>query len=214
MKWLLLILIFLTPFSAQAQTSAVRCPKAPVGQIRKAPILFDLLPEEINLGKYIAPNLILVNQDYTISRAYRCLTKETYQAFLSLNTAVQKEIGKGVFIRSAWRSYQTQQRVMAVSPELAAVPGKSEHQLGTAIDFSHTNTEEREELFYNTDQYKWMEENAHKYGFVQTYGKNSILGGAVEPWHFRYVGIDTATEIVETNDDPVGYIHRLVELRI
>lgn len=213
MNKLLFLLIFILPISVEAQTT-VRCPRPSIRQIKIDQVLFDLLPEEINLKKYIPPNLVLVSQDYTIERAYRCLTKQTYQAFLSLNADMQKDIGKGVFIRSAWRSYQTQQRTMLASPHLAAIPGRSEHQLGTAIDFSHTNTEIREELFYNSEQYKWMEVNAHKYGFVQTYGENSILGGAVEPWHFRYVGVDVATEIVETGDDPVGYIHRLKELRI
>jgi D-alanyl-D-alanine carboxypeptidase len=198
--------------NAHAQ-SVVRCPKSPVGQIKKAPILLDLLPEDINLGKYIAPNLVLVSKDYTIEKAYRCLTKETYKAFLSLNKAMQGDIGKGVFIRSAWRSFQTQQRTIEASPELAAIPGRSEHQLGTAIDFSHTSTQEREELFVNTPQYEWMKVHAYEYGFVQTYGENSILAGIIEPWHFRFVGVDAAKEIFETNDDPVGYVHRLVELR-
>lgn len=217
MKKLLFILLLLSPLSVQAQSNTVRCPKPPVGHPpaggKKAPILFDLLPEEVNLKKYIAPNLVLVSRDYTIERAARCLTKDTYSAFLKLNTAMQTDIGKGVFIRSAWRSFQTQQKTMTASPELAAVPGRSEHQLGTAIDFSHTSAQEREETFASTPQYEWMKIHAYEYGFVQTYGENSILAGIIEPWHFRYVGVDVAKEIFETNDDPVGYIHRLVELR-
>ena len=40
---------------------------------------------------------------------------------------------------------------------------------------------------------------AHKYGFILRYpkGKEKITGFKYEPWHYRYIGIDIATEIYE-----------------
>lgn len=41
-----------------------------------------------------------------------------------------------------------------------------------------------------------MQENAHLYGFIQSY-KNGIAvdGYEVEPWHWRYVGTDLSMKL-------------------
>ena len=51
--------------------------------------------------------------------------------------------------------------------------------------------------FETTSQYAWLRKNAHKYGFIQRYpgNKADITGINYEPWHYRYVGIEAATEI-------------------
>ena len=45
--------------------------------------------------------------------------------------------------------------------------------------------------------YKWLEENAHTYGFIKRYpsNKTDITGVINEPWHYRYVGKEVASEI-------------------
>ncbi len=47
--------------------------------------------------------------------------------------------------------------------------------------------------------YKWLVENAHKYGFIQRYptDKINITGYDFESWHYRYVGVEAATYIYE-----------------
>ena len=44
-----------------------------------------------------------------------------------------------------------------------------------------------------------MKENCAKYGFILRYpkGKSDITGIIFEPWHFRYVGVEIATYIME-----------------
>lgn len=71
-------------------------------------------------------------------------------------------------------------------------PGTSEHHIGLAVDFNYAETE-----FENTAAFKWLTENAHKYGFILRYpkGKESITGIMYEPWHFRYVGREHAEVI-------------------
>lgn len=194
--------------------AAVRCPTPPKKQKTIEGLLFNFLPEASSLGKYLAPRLVLVDPVYTIEGRPACLTKETYDAFVQLNTAMKADINKGVFVRSGWRSYETQIRTLRANPTLAAQPGRSEHQLGTAIDFSHVHTQEREEAFYSTPQYQWMLENAHRYGFVETYGEWNAVESPWEPWHWRYVGTTVATEIYETNDDVLGYLNRRVLVRM
>ena len=66
-----------------------------------------------------------------------------------------------------------------------AFPGKSEHNLGLAVDMNSA-----ENGFEKTDAYKWLSQNAHKYGFIERYKVDKIkhTGVVYEPWHYRYVG--------------------------
>ena len=75
-------------------------------------------------------------------------------------------------------------------------PGTSEHNLGLAMDVCNTNS-----TFANQKEYKWLMEHAHEYGFILRYTaeKQSITGIIPEPWHWRYVGVASATEMKEKN---------------
>ena len=70
-----------------------------------------------------------------------------------------------------------------------AVPGRSEHQLGIAVDINGATY----------DLYFWLQENSYKYGFIFRYpgNKTDITGTAEEVWHYRYVGVEAATEMYE-----------------
>lgn len=72
-----------------------------------------------------------------------------------------------------------------------AVPGHSEHQLGIAVDINGATY----------DLYFWLQENSYKYGFIFRYpaGKTDLTGTAEEVWHYRYVGVEAATEMYEQN---------------
>lgn len=69
------------------------------------------------------------------------------------------------------------------------VPGCSEHQLGIAVDINGATY----------DLYFWLQENSYKYGFIFRYpgNKTDITGTSEEVWHYRYVGVEAATEIYE-----------------
>ena len=56
-------------------------------------------------------------------------------------------------------------------------------------------------VFSNSDEYSWVKENAHLYGFIMRYpkGKEYITGYKYESWHYRYVGVDIATYIYEND---------------
>ena len=51
--------------------------------------------------------------------------------------------------------------------------------------------------FEKTDEFKWLQNNAYKYGFILRYPKDKedITGYSYESWHYRYVGKDVATKI-------------------
>jgi D-alanyl-D-alanine carboxypeptidase len=73
-----------------------------------------------------------------------------------------------------------------------APPGTSEHNAGIAIDFNLI-----EERFENTPEFAWLAENAHKFGFILRYPRNTqhITGINYEPWHYTFVGMNYAGRI-------------------
>lgn len=82
-----------------------------------------------------------------------------------------------------------------------ALPGYSEHQLGTAIDLTGASIGYRgaDPEFGDSPEGLWLKTNAHKYGFVMSYPKDkeAITGYAYEPWHYRFVGENVADKIQE-----------------
>lgn len=81
---------------------------------------------------------------------------------------------------------------------VVAYPGTSEHQLGLALDLVDARHVELDESQEDTAAYKWLYEHCHEYGFIVRYpnGKTDITGIIYEPWHFRYVGVEAATTIM------------------
>lgn len=72
------------------------------------------------------------------------------------------------------------------------IPATSEHNAGLAVDIIL-----RDLSFAQTKEYKWLCQNAHKYGFVLRYpeGKENITGVEFKPYHWRFVGINAANEM-------------------
>ena len=81
----------------------------------------------------------------------------------------------------------------------SALPGQSEHQTGLCVDFA-TYEEGKEvltEAFESTKAFVWLSQNAYKFGFILRYpkGQENITGYTYEPWHYRFVGREAATDI-------------------
>ena len=76
-----------------------------------------------------------------------------------------------------------------------APPGHSQHQLGTAIDFSTWEINYAvQPTFAETEAGRWLEANAWQFGFVLSYTRQGEerSGYAYEPWHYRWIGRDLA----------------------
>ena len=81
-------------------------------------------------------------------------------------------------------------------------PGYSDHQTGLAADIScEANSYYLNQDFENTTEGQWLAQHAHEYGFVMRYPKDKqdITGYMYEPWHFRYIGVEEATALYNTN---------------
>ncbi len=90
----------------------------------------------------------------------------------------------------------------------SARPGTSEHQTGLCVDlfdsyrmkelenYGHEGTKD-DVGFAETPAFEWLQAHAHEYGFILRYpeDKVEITGYQYESWHYRYVGVDVATEI-------------------
>ncbi|WP_106769049.1 M15 family metallopeptidase [Paenibacillus faecalis] len=139
----------------------------------------------------------------------RKMRKEAAEALEKLFAAAEAE---GIELRavSGYRSYDRQKSVyeshVATKGEeeasrISAVPGTSEHQTGLTIDVSSPSVGNMlEQAFGETEEGKWLAENAPKYGFIIRYlqGREDITGYVYEPWHIRYVGEDLAPDIAES----------------
>ena len=122
-----------------------------------------------------------------------------------------KKDGLNLEVSSGYRSYSfqvslyggyVQTQGQAEADTQSARPGYSEHQTGLALDIQPADGRcHLEECFQDTAEGKWVKEHAYKYGFIMRYTptKQTVTGYTYEPWHFRYVGVDLATEMHTTN---------------
>lgn len=111
-----------------------------------------------------------------------------------------------ILAQSNYRSYEHQKSLydeyvfqdgVALADTYSARPGHSEHQTGLVTDIGTSSLDML--YFENYSGYEWVLENAHRYGFIQRYpeGKEYITGYEYESWHFRYVGVESATVMYE-----------------
>lgn len=80
--------------------------------------------------------------------------------------------------------------------QYSALPGHSEHQLGTTLDFHAAGCGAFDACNGNQKVWDWLANNAYKYGFVMSYpaGWEDQSGYVHEPWHYRWIGRELAGE--------------------
>ncbi|HVK60449.1 MAG TPA: M15 family metallopeptidase [Bdellovibrionales bacterium] len=130
-----------------------------------------------------------------------------------------RRAGIQLFVHSGFRDYSTQCKVFNFKlmqereqhrgihegdaivsvNKRSAFPGQSEHQLGAVVDLV-TNIPgmgyKLEPQMDQTPAYRWLQQNAHNYGYVLSYPKGTVnvtdphpqTGYIYEPWHWRYIG--------------------------
>ena len=160
---------------------------------------------------------VLVNKHYILPASYvpelealgngygsGSLRPEAAQAFRAMADGARAD---GVTLRSvsAYRSYNAQKSTynrylrqyrQAVVDTFSARPGHSEHQTGLGLDINVASSRAH---FENTPAFAWLKEHCAEYGFILRYdqGKEDITGYRFEPWHYRYVGVETAKAVME-----------------
>ncbi len=161
----------------------------------------------LNPPDYIPPDLVDVPVPHVWPPKLRA---EASTAVVSMFAAFTAETGLQLQSHSAYRSYSTQVDVynrdvadhgQAYADTSTARPGTSEHQTGLAIDISSLPAEcALNTCFGDTEHGRWLAQNAWRFGFLLRYpaDKVAITGYDYEPWHFRYIGVELATEMHNT----------------
>ena len=130
--------------------------------------------------------------EYFIGAAFREYSFQTH-LFNSKASQIAYEMGL-----SADYLDPKYQEAVEKAKTIVMYPGSSEHQLGVAIDIFDQN---RSRLVYsemNQELFAWLDEHCAEYGFIKRYPtRKLLLTGWDEPWHYRYVGKEVATFIME-----------------
>ena len=134
---------------------------------------------------------------------------ETYRHFEQLRTAV-KQKGIQIELDSVYRSVARQKEIVAeftqkygadYVKQYVAVPGYSEHHTGLAVDIclvvDGKIIDDNDEMIAQKEIFAQIHPLLADYGFILRYpqGKENLTGYSYEPWHFRYVGQETAKKI-------------------
>lgn len=165
------------------------------------PTVTTRLIQNIN-GATFVDGILIVNKTYELPADYPtgALNPNALAQFNKLTEDAAK-LGLSIKCSSGYRSYKDQERIynnyvaidgIVKADTYSARPGHSEHQSGLAIDVNSIDY-----TFLNTPECDWLAKNAHKYGFIIRYplGKEAYTGYSYEPWHIRYLGVDTATAV-------------------
>lgn len=156
-------------------------------------------------ASYVPPELVsTASVGLNGGHFIRSIAVDDLVAMLEAATAA----GAHLAVQSAYRSYRGQvltfngwvnQVGYGQALETSARPGHSEHQLGTAIDFRTVGGLSPWAVadWATTTEGAWMAANGWRFGWVMSYpkGATAVSCYGYEPWHYRYVGRDTAAEI-------------------
>ena len=172
--------------------------------------------------KKIDGTIFLANRQHVMSANYipdvrktdvygmsQSMRDDAATALEELFAAAKEEAGYSLASVSGYRSYTKQSAIYArkkantgsveKADALVARPGASEHQLGMAMDIAKKGSSQLNGGFGKTKEGKWVNENAHRFGFIVRYqeGYEDITGYSFEPWHIRYVGKEHAQAIYD-----------------
>lgn len=93
----------------------------------------------------------------------------------------------------------TKEEAYEKAEKIVARPGTSEHAMGLAVDIISRSYQTLDKKQEQTPEAKWLKKHCAEYGFILRYpvDKTEITGIIYEPWHYRYVGVKAAKEIME-----------------
>jgi len=155
---------------------------------------------------YVPSNLADIDPKYLYNKEQSLQIHANVQPYLYNLLENASSSGVALKIISAYRSFGAQTSLKlsykmtfgSAANKFSADQGYSEHQLGTAIDLTTPDIGELFSKFETTTAYKWLTENAYKYGFILSYPKQNTYY-RFEPWHWRFVGVALATKLHDSN---------------
>lgn len=168
---------------------------------------YTLLDTLHKLPQSYAPDDLVSLLNASVGEAYMLVRNLVVNDLKKMLTAAEAA-GIRLGVASAYRSYGYQAQTfdywvaqdgLEAALKTSARPGHSEHQLGTALDFRSADGPYAWEItdWSETPEGAWMADNAWRFGFVMSYpkGREGVTCYSYEPWHYRYVGRDTAAAV-------------------
>ena len=185
-----------TPAPTPAPTQPLVSPDGRSGEMLDLPFIVRGI-EVISKNHWVSDKYRPLPDSYTNNG----LRDEAWNAFLEMQSAAAAE-GITLVHISSYRPYELQARLFynyslregeEAANRYSARPGQSEHQTGLAIDVTSGGPLVQD--FQYDPAGIWLWENAYKFGFIQRFpeGKEHITGYMFEPWHYRYIGVEHAS---------------------
>ena len=167
-----------------------------------------LISKKYPLGKTYSPTLSpvvdgsSVTADTRVSDAYKLMYADAltqgvvltpYSGYCSYSRQQSNYENK---VQAFVLQGMTEDEAKANAEKRIEPAGSSENGAGLSVDIVSASAG-----FASTNEYKWLVNNAHKYGFILRYpeDKTDITGMIYQPWHWRYVGVDVANEMKSNN---------------
>lgn len=136
---------------------------------------------------------VLVNKTYTVDAGYAPMRLSTLDASLTLSgKEVRLEstvaLAAEALLRELWAYGWT---------DILVTSGYRTYSYQSSLFNQYIANPVLDESFADHACYRWLVENAHKFGFILRFpkGKETVTGYSYEPWHYRFVGVEAATEI-------------------
>ena len=153
---------------------------------------------------YVPAKLTEVDDSYAFQQSGgNLLIQEQVWSHLKRLMDEAREDDVELLVVSAFRSFDTQASLKSeykvlygagTANQFSADQGYSEHQLGTAVDFTTPEVGASFSKFLSSPAYEWLLNNAYKYGFILSYPENNTHY-RFEPWHWRFVGVSLAEDL-------------------
>ena len=179
----------------------------------KNPTALDAYVDQVfYLSKRKPNDLVLIDQLKTVDDKQVYISNRVQSSLNQMCEAISLDLNLkvcgGLSIDNGYISYEQQEKIYddltlefgdeAILNGFKA--GHNEAQLGLSVDFYIQGFEGNR--FGLSEQYKWLDENAYKYGFYQSYNEDNQNLTSISPLynHFRYVGVNAATIIYKSNN--------------
>lgn len=151
------------------------------------------------------PKDTYTNAEGVTTQCATCINNTAYSAWLDMKSD-SAALGLNIWIQSGYRPQSLQVRLYddyvsrdgkAEADTYSSRPGHSEHQTGLCFDLNSIT-----DAFASTQEGKWVNENAYRYGFIIRFpkGKEKYTGYKYESWHLRYVGTELSYKLYNNGD--------------
>lgn len=194
----------------------------PIDLMDMDPAMVVLANKDVLLDKEYVPSPIVEiktrknNKDgsnanggmYKASSGTMKLQADCAEALLKMCAAAEED-GYKLYLKSAYRSWQTQNTMYynrlkknnGKDDGWVSMPGASDHQTGLGCDIVPKSWKDKSmnEKMAAEPECQWLAEHCAEFGFILRYpeDKQDITEINYEPWHMRYVGENVAQYIME-----------------